>query len=177
MENRFSLDQILNRTEDIKEVGINNGVKTVTFEEQRDLAARSKMENMVIDDLPEFNPDGTLKRTPGTRYAAVNLDHYYINRFKKVKEAYWIITDYRAIQEQSTGVVYTNSIPCYVVVADENGEPKLDKMVSVSDKDFVADFTHILDRESMAYLMERKVFDTSVGITQEKLSFKKGDTK
>lgn len=175
MTEKVSLQAILEKTKDVKPIGENRGIKIVTFEEQRDLAQKEKLENAVISDVVEFNPDGSVAATP-TRYAAVNPDHYYINRFRKVGQKYHIVTDYRAITEQASGTIYTTTVPCYIV-AEKDGEPVLERLVSISDRDFVADFTHILDHESMQYLMDHHVFDMNSGITTEKLEFKKGEAK
>lgn len=157
------LREVIEKTEKIEPLGSHNGVDVVSFEEQRDLAQLDKLNNRGLETI-QMNPDGTVARTP-VRFAAVNVDNYYINRYKKIKESLYIVTDYRAIQEQASGRVYAKQIPAYVVSRAEDKSFRLDKIVNVSDDEFIAGFTHSLNRESMATLMP--ILVAGVGVTQD----------
>lgn len=159
------LKDVLDKTKDIAPVGEHNGVKITSFEEQRDLAQLDILENRGLDTV-QMNPDGTVARTP-VRVAAVNLDNYYINRYRKVKDSLYVVTDYRAIQEQPTGNVYAKQVPAFVVSRGEDGNLKLDKVVTVSDAEFVTNFTHSLNREAMAQIMPLLV--AGVGVSSDDL--------
>lgn len=145
------LREVLDKTKDIKPVDERNGVQIVTFEQQRDLAQLDVLENRDLGTI-QMNPDGTVARTP-VKFAAVNLDNYYINRTKRVKDRLYVVVDYRVIREQDTGNVSLKQIPAYVIKRGENKELVLDKVVTVSDAEFVADFTYILNREAMAQVL------------------------
>lgn len=160
-----NLQEIIDKTKDVKPVAEHNGVSIVSFEEQRDLAQLNKLENPGLETI-QMNPDGTVARTP-VRFAAVNLDNFYINRYKRVKDALYIVTDYRAIQEQSGGNIYAKQLAAFVVKRDADKKLILDKVVTVSDTEFIADFTHTLNREAMAQIMPLLV--SGVGVTTDDL--------
>lgn len=160
-----SLRDVMDKTKDVQPVGEHNGVQIVGFDEQRDMAQLDILENRSLGTV-QMNPDGTVARTP-IRFAAVNLDNYYINRSKRVKDSLYVVTDYRAIKEQPTGVVYLKQIPAYVFKRDEKKELYIDKVVTVSDTEFITDFTHTLKREAMAQLMP--LIAAGVGVTTDDL--------
>lgn len=147
----MSLREILDRAERVKPVAEINGKKIMSYEDLRDISTAEINEGGKIN-IVEFNPDGT-PRNSMTRNVATNLEHFYINRFKTVDKEMFIVRDYRAISEQSTGRVYAKRIPCYVVKRNEKGKLYLDRMVTVSDDEFIADFTHILDHKSMSEVL------------------------
>lgn len=156
------LRELMERAESVKPVAETNGVQVVSFEQQRDLALLDHKEGRNDLGTIQMNPDGTVARTP-VRFAAVNLDNFYINRAKRVKDKLYVVTDYRAIQEQSTGSVYLKQIPTYVIKRGENKELMLEKIVTVTDAEFVADFTYILNRDAMAQVLP--LLTTGVGVT------------
>lgn len=163
-----ALKDMIEKTEKIEPITVVNGIKVVQFSEQRDLAQVEKMipESGGLDTI-QMNPDGTVARTP-VRYAAVNLDYYYINRYKKVKDSLYIVNDFRAIQEQQTGAVYAKQIQAYVVSRDKvSGNLQLDKTVMISDTEFVSDFTHTLNREAMAQIVP--LLANGIGVTTDDL--------
>lgn len=159
------LREVLEKTKDVKPVAEHNGMEIVSFEQQRDMAQLYKMENRDLG-LIKMNPDGTVARTP-VKFAAVNLDNFYINRYKRVKDSLYIVTDYRAIQEQSSGSVYAKQLAAYVVKRDADKNLVLDKVVTVSDTEFLSDFTHTLNRDAMAQIMPLLV--SGVGVTTDDL--------
>lgn len=162
----MGLKEVLAKTEKVEPIAELNGVKVVTFEEQRDLAQLDALQKPDLGIL-HFNPDGSVAATP-TRFAAVNLEHYYINRYKKVKNELYVVTDYRAIKEQADGRVYLKQIPAFVIGRDSNGNLQLSKMVTVSDTEFVSDFTHTLNNNAMKQIMPLLV--SGPGISQDDLS-------
>lgn len=168
MATAAEIKELIEKTENVKPITEVNGVKVVEPEEQRDLAM---MEALVGDGslgTVQMNPDGTVARTP-VKYASVNPEYYYINRYKRVKDSYYIVTDFRAIWEQAGGEVYVKQIPAYVVVRDKDtGNLKVDKMVMISDTEFVSDYTHILNREAMAQIVP--ILANGVGVTTDGLA-------
>lgn len=140
----------LKRAEEVKPLYEQNGVKVVTFEDQR-AVAQAEIINDVDLGNRTVNPDGTIARSR-TKYAAINTDHLYLNRFKKVGTKLYVVTDYRAIKEQSTGRIYKKQIQAAVFTRGDDGLKK-EKNVLVEDKDFVSDFTKTLTPEAMAQLI------------------------
>lgn len=140
----------LKRAEEVKPLYEQNGVKVVTFEDQR-AVAQAEIINDVDLGNRTVNPDGTIARSR-TKYAAINTDHLYLNRFKKVGAKLFVVTDYRAIKEQSTGRIYKKQIQAAVFTRGDDGLKK-EKNVLIEDKDFVSDFTKTLTPEAMAQLI------------------------
>lgn len=150
--NATELRDLIDRTENVKPIAEGAaGVKVVTFDQQRDLATMDAMNDTGLN-LVQYNEDGTVARTP-VKYAAVNPAHYYINRYKKVKETLYVVRDYRAIREQDSGSIYVKTLPAYVIKRDEDKKLVLEKVVNISDTEFLADFTKILSREAMEEIL------------------------
>lgn len=162
----MGLKELIEKTEKVQPIAEANGIPVYTFEQQRDLAQVDKLMNVDMG-LLTFNPDGSVAETP-TKYVAINLEHYYINRFKRVGKSLYIVTDYRAISEQSSGRVYLKQIPAFVISRNKDGDLYLEKTVTVSDDEFIADFTHILNREAMKTVLPLLV--SGQGVTSEDLS-------
>lgn len=103
------------------------------------------------------NKDGSLART-GKRVHAVNPDYFFMNRYK-VKGKKMIIvsghtTDgYRCIKEQASGRCFIKMIPAYVIARDSDGKLFLEKQTTVSDTEFISEFTNRLDNKSMAEIL------------------------
>lgn len=146
----MSILDSLKQAEKVKPLYEQNGVKVVSFEDQR-AVAQAEIINDVDLGNRTVNPDGTIARSR-TKYAAINTDYLYMNRFKKVGQKLVVVTDYRAIKEQSSGRIYKKQIPAFVFSRDENGLKK-EKMILVEDKDFVSDYTKTLTPEAMAQLI------------------------
>lgn len=163
----MSLKEILERAERVKPVAMLNGHNVMSYEDLRDVSTAEINDPTAQIGVLSFNPDGTPRATP-TRNVAVNLDHFYINRFKTENKELFLVRDYRAISEQSTGRVYAKRIPCYVIKRNDKGKLYLDRMVTISDDEFIAEFTHILDHKSMAEvlpLLNNGMDTTKEGIT------------
>ena len=142
----------LKQAQNITPIYEQNGVKVVSFEDQR-AAAQAEIVNDVDLGNRTVNPDGTIARSR-TKYAAINTDYLYMNRFKKIGEHVVVVTDYRAIKEQSSGKVYKAQIPGFVFSRNkETKELQFDKMILVSDKEFVSDYTKTLNPSAMAALL------------------------
>lgn len=147
----MTLREILERAEKVKPVADMGGIQVMSFEDLRDISTAEINEGTKITVI-EFNPDGTPRATP-TKYAGVNLDHLYINRFTTRDKEVFLVRDFRAISEQGTGRVYAKRIPCYVIKRNEKNKLYLDRMVTVSDDEFISEFTHILDNKTMAEIL------------------------
>lgn len=143
--------------EQVEVLGERDGVKLVSFADAQtlntaEIIAQREYGKRDTGDRT-LNPDGSPARSR-CKAAVVNVDALFDNRYRRIKgNKLEIVTDYRAIREQSRGQIYAKQIPCYVVSRDAEGNLKLDKTETVSDTDFIADFTHKLSKESMVEVL------------------------
>ena len=103
------------------------------------------------------NPDGSLAST-GKRVHAINPEYFFANRFKVKGKKLHVVsghepTGFRCIQEQASGHVFVKTIPCYIISRNEDKKLVLEKVVTISDTEFISDFTNTLDHASMAEIL------------------------
>ena len=107
------------------------------------------------------NHDESLAST-GKTVHAMNPNYFFANRYKvkgaKGNQKMFVVsghepTGFRCIQEQSRGRIHIKTIPCYIFARDDKGELAIEKVATVSDTEFISDFTHTLNNESMAKLL------------------------
>ena len=103
------------------------------------------------------NKDGSLAST-GKTVHAVNPDYFFANRYKVKGKKLHVVSGhepigYRCIKEQSSGHVFVKTIPVYVIARNEEKELVLEKVTTISDTEFISDFTNILDHKSMAEIL------------------------
>lgn len=165
MKQATELRSLIERTEKIEPIDTVNGIPLVTLAEQRDIGQLAIVSDESLG-LAQYDDDGKLVRTP-VRSAAINLDSYYINRCKRVKDSYYIVTDYRAIRDIPSGIIYQKTIPAAVIKRNDKGKLYIDKVVMISDSELIADFTHTLNRESMADILP--LLQAGIGVTAESL--------
>lgn len=136
-----------------------HGVKVASFEDAVALATLDQKNDVKLTP-PEMNPDGTVAGTP-TTYAAVNPEMFFDNRYRVVETddgtEYQVVVamkgqNYLYIRGQKEGRVPHKIVPVDVILNDK-GKPKYKTMVTVSDTEFIADFTHIFTREDMAKIL------------------------
>lgn len=163
-----SIKEILERAEDVQPIAEKNGKRLVTFEDYRSLATVANMNDQDLGGLA-FNPDGSMAHTKGNM-AAVNINDFYANKFKKVKNKYYVVVDLMAIREvEKTGMAPYQNIRGYLI-GEKDGKVVCEKPVTISDKDFIADFTHTLDHASMAIVLDA-ISKMGVDAGTEKLEF------
>lgn len=115
------------------------------------------------------NADGSIAST-GKTVHAVNPDYFFANRYMVKGKKMHVVsghepTGYRCIKEQSTGHIFVKTVPVYViareekkdaegnVIKGEKGDLVLEKVTTISDSEFISDFTKTLDHESMAMIL------------------------
>ena len=103
------------------------------------------------------NADGSIAST-GKTVHAVNPDYFFANRYVVKGKKMHVVsghepTGYRCIKEQSSGHVFVKSIPVYVIARDEDKNLVLERVTTISDAEFISDFTKTLDHESMAKIL------------------------
>lgn len=150
---RKSLGKIMQENE-AKPVSHIHGIPVVSFAEQRDIAQDMVREKI---EMPrKYNPDGTLAKTSYS-VTAINMGAFYDNRFKTDGGRLYLVTaqttdGYRAIQEMDSGRVPFKRVPT-LVFERVDGKLKYIETVTVSDDEFLADFTHKLNEEAMRQLL------------------------
>ena len=112
--------------------------------------------------LIQRNRDGSVASV-GKRVHAVNPDFFFMNRYRvksfgKVKKMYVVSghtpTGFRLITEQPTGRCFIKTIPVAVISRNtETGELIFEKMDTVSENEFISEFTKTLDNKSMAEIL------------------------
>ena len=107
--------------------------------------------------LQTRNADGTLASS-GKRVHAVNPNYFFSNRYKVKGKKLHVVSGheavgYRCIKEQSSGKVFVKTIPVYIFSRDEDKNLVLEKVSTISDTEFISDFTNTLDHKSMAELL------------------------
>ena len=86
------MKEILDIAEKAKPIAIVHGKEAVTFEDYVALAAADNINNSDLG-LTQFNPDGTPAKT-NVKRVAINVENFFINRYKQVKKTLWIVTDF-----------------------------------------------------------------------------------
>lgn len=117
----------------------------------------------------QMNANGTYSH--GLYKNVVIPEGFFSNRYRKVGKKYEVVTDYRAIQEQATGKVYTDNIVVHVIIAGKNGGVELETTRIVSSSEFVREFKKKLDTESMKKIYEVISTVTEQDTTSDKLEF------
>ena len=132
-----------------------DGERYVTFEDAAVINSYEADEPRT--GMQTRNPDGTLAST-GKTVHAVNPDYFFMNRYK-VKGKKMILVSghtsdgYRCIKEQASGRVFLKMIPAYVIVRNADGNLALEKQTTISDTEFISEFTNKLDNKSMAEVL------------------------
>lgn len=107
--------------------------------------------------MKTYNPDGSVAST-GKTVHALNPDFFFMNRYKVKAKKLYIVSGhnpdaYLCIKRQITGVLPIKSIPCYVVGRNADGDLEFEKVITVSDSEFLTDFTSQLKPEAMAKVL------------------------
>lgn len=145
---------------DVKPISTVNGKNVYTFADAVKVNNKERAEE-VLEGKVDFG--NRVTREGGLCYAntkchsvAVNLDNYYLNRYRKIKKddkttIYEVVTDYRAIKEQSTGRVYTNNIVVEIVENSKTGIKYVGKK-TISDIEFINSFKNSLSHEALSQI-------------------------
>ena len=160
MSKRESLRELFDRADKVRPIAEKDGQVIVDFNDAATLNSVNAYEGSGTG-VQVRNPDGTLAST-GKTVHAMNPNYFFANRYKvkgtKGNQKLMVVsghepTGFRCIAEQERGRIHVKTIPCYVFSRDEKGELTLEKVTTVSDTEFVSDFTHTLNNKSMAELL------------------------
>lgn len=163
------IKEMIERAEAVKPIAEVDGVKIVSFEDYRDTAVAAKINGTGDIGVRTLNPDGTVAASHH-EYAAVNVDSWFCNRYKKDGKKIKVVTDYRAIKEQQTGRVYTARLIAYVIERIE-GNLTCTGTDYITDEEFVKNYTHKLDVDgaSDVFKVISKYNDTNLTVGADKL--------
>lgn len=156
MKKAKSMGEILEQRDSIKPIAERNGMKIVTYDEITSVAIAEQIESQIDMGDRTMNPDGSVAKTR-TKFAAVNPDNLFINRFRVLHtddgDKMEIVVDYRAIKEQDRGRIYVQRVPSYIIARNGKGKLFVEKMTTVSDVEFVGEFTHKLNNNAMKEIL------------------------
>ena len=173
-----NISEILKKADDVEVIAERGGRKIMSFEDQMALATRDNMESMTAKQLGKsdadlgsikWNPNGTLARTKGDT-AAINKEKFYDNRFKKIRNKFYVVIDKIAIDGAAMGRVPYPHLEAFVIGANDDDAVVCEKKVIISDKELVSDYTHKLDEKSMILVLNA-IEDYDVEKDTESLAF------
>lgn len=148
--------ELYDKADAVKPMAEKDGQLYVTFEEASVLNSVNAEEGKGTG-MQLRNPDGSIAST-GKTVHAVNPDYFFANRYKLKGKKLHVVSGhdtigYRCIKEQSSGHVYVKTVPCYIIARNDKGELVLEKQTTISDTEFISDFTNTLDHKSMAEIL------------------------
>lgn len=145
------------QAKDPKPIGTINGRPVYGFQDgklvaNKALALEKNGEKKIEYGDRPVNRDGQTYKHTESVALCINPELYYLNRYRKIKQngktIYEIVIDYRAIKEQASGKVYTNSILVYQL-GQEKGELELLGTKMIDDIEFMNEFKSHLSVEAM----------------------------
>lgn len=153
---RDRMRNLYDKADKIKPMAEKDGQVFVTFEDASVLNSLNAEEPHGTG-MQMRNADGSIAST-GKTVHAVNPDYFFANRYMVKGKKMHVVsghepTGYRCIKEQSSGHVFVKSIPVYVIARDEDKNLVLERVTTISDAEFISDFTKTLDHESMAKIL------------------------
>ena len=147
---------LYDKADNVKPFAEKDGQVYVTFEEASVLNSVNAEEQKGTG-MQLRNPDGSVAST-GKTVHAINPDYFFANRYKLKGKKLHVVSGhdtigYRCIKEQASGHVFVKTIPCYIIARNDKGELVLEKQTTISDTEFISDFTNTLDHKSMAEIL------------------------
>lgn len=173
MSKREQMRELFDKADKVKPMAEKNGQVYVTFDEAATLNSVNSYEGNGTG-MQVRNADGSLAST-GKTVHAVNPDYFFANRYKvkgaKGNQKLLVVSGhepigFRVIKEQEQGKIFIKTIPCYVIGRDDDGKLALEKVSTVSDSEFISDFTHTLKHESMAEILPL-IANSGTGMTAD----------
>lgn len=157
---RKEMLELLEKEKDIMEnrvIAEKDGAVFVTFEDAAILNSVNAFDPKGTGMVTR-NPDGSVAST-GKRVHAMNPDFFFLNRYKLKAKKLYIVSGhtpdgYQCIKAQSKGIIPIKTIPCYVVSRDsESGKLVFEKVITITDSEFISDFTSSLGRKAMSEVL------------------------
>ena len=161
-----SITQILEDAKNIEILAIDSeGSQYVSFEDYVNATTADAVNKEGLGLIP-LNPDGSPAGTPH-KYVAVSLEQLFLNRYRVRDGKVEVVTDWWCITAQSSGRIPMSRIPCYVLGRDGK-KLVYEKTITISDSEFLSDFTGSLDREAMTLILPL-LAKKDHGVTKDKL--------
>lgn len=161
MSKKQAMQELFDKADKVKPMAEKDGQVYVTFDEAATLNSLNSYEGNGTG-MQVRNADGSLAST-GKTVHAVNPDYFFANRYKvsgKPGSKKMLVvsghepTGFRCIKEQEKGKIHIKTIPAYVFVRDaETNELVLERVTTVSDSEFISDFTNKLTNEAFAKIL------------------------
>ena len=153
---RDRMRSLYEKADKVRPYAEKDGQKFVSFEDASVLNSLNAEEPHGTG-MQMRNADGSIAST-GKTVHAVNPDYFFANRYMVKGKKMHVVsghepTGYRCIKEQSSGHIFVKSIPVYVIARDEDKNLVLERVTTISDSEFISDFTKTLDHESMAKIL------------------------
>ena len=153
---RERMKRLYDAADNIRPFAEIDGHKYVSFEDAAVLNSLDAEEPSGTG-IQTRNPDGSIASTGKTTHA-INPDYFFANRYMVKGKKMHVVsghepTGYRCIKEQASGHIFVKTVPVYVFSRNEDKQLVLDKVTTVSDTEFVSDFTKTLGNEAMAELL------------------------
>lgn len=162
-----SIAEILRDAENVEVVAIDDeGNNFVSFADYVNATTAEAINKNDLGLIP-LNPDGTPAGTPH-KYVAVSMEQLFLNRYCVKDGNIYVVTDWWSIRKQASGQLPVSRIPCYVIGRDKNKKLVYEKTVSISDTEFLSEFTGSLDREAMTLILPL-ISRKDQGVTKDKL--------
>lgn len=157
MKNANRYKELFDKADKVEPMAEKDGQVFVTFDEASTLNSLNML-NEADTGMQLRNRDGSIAST-GKTVHAINPEYFFLNRYKKKNKTTLLVvsghepTGYRCIKEQETGKIHIKTIPVYVFVRTDDGELKIDKVATVSDSEFISEFTNTLTHKAFAELL------------------------
>lgn len=156
---RKEMLELLEKEKDIMEnriIAEKDGAVFVTFEDAAILNSVNAFDPKGTGMVTR-NPDGSVAST-GKRVHALNPDFFYLNRYKVKAKKLYVVSGhtpdgYLCIRAQAKGVLPIKTIPCYVLSRDAEGALVFEKVITITDSEFISDFTSSLGRKAMSEVL------------------------
>lgn len=147
--------EILEKAKKVKPLGTIGGKTIVSFEDAT-ILAQAEAINKTDLGTRNVNANGTIASSKAS-VVAVNPERFYCGRYKLIgtgaKKKIVLVRDYRACSEWEKGSIYKANLPAFVLSRDEDGKLTCEKMIQVSDDDFITNFKGTIDYEGMAEIL------------------------
>jgi hypothetical protein len=150
-----SMKELYSKVDKVKPLAEKDGQLYCTFEDAATMNSYNAQEPKT--GMQTRNKDGSLAST-GKQVHAVNVDNFYLNRYKLKGKKLHVVSGhtaegYRCIKEQASGRVFLKNIPVYVLSRDDDKRLVLEKMTTITDTEFISDFTGKLSNAAMAEIL------------------------
>lgn len=156
------LEQIVEESS-VKPIVKIHGLSAYSFKDDRQLAKKELAEEKLAGKQIEFGnreqtPDGMGYTRTQSRHYAVNPDILFANRYRRVMDAeknvyYEVVIDYRAIQEQGSGKIYSPLISAYIIGQGPRKSYQIIGQKKIKDEEFINEFRRHLGHKDMATIL------------------------